>query len=422
MKTKVKTADYDEVMALPRQEHRLPKKPGLFFRFLMKALGSFDLKETAFSYTEDDMERAGDGPWLVLMNHSAFIDLEIASNILYPNPFCIVCTSDGFVGKDWLMRNLGCIPTQKFVSDMTLIRDIQYTLKELGTSVLMYPEASYTFDGTATPLPRGLGTLVKRLGVPVVMIKTEGAFARDPLYNCLQKRKVKVSARMSCLLDTEQLATMGRKEVQEVLDGAFTFDNFAWQRDNRIRICEPFRADGLERIMFKCPNCGAEGMTTGRGTELTCSACGKIWSMDEYGQMHALDGETEYAHIPDWYRWEREEVRKSLLDGTYRLDTEVSIGMMVDHKYIYMVGQGHLVHDASGFRLTGCGGRLDYIQRPLETYSLYSDYFWYEIGDMICIGNKDCLYYCIPEKQGVVAKTRIAAEELYKICDPKNTR
>ena len=151
----------------------------------MRVLGSFDLNATHFRFTEEDMEKAGKGPWLILMNHSAFIDLEIASRILYPKPYCIICTSDGFVGKDWLMRNLGCIPTQKFVSDITLIRDRQYTLNELKTSILMYPEASYSFDGTATPLPRGLCVLVKKLGVPVVMIKTEGAFARDPLYNCL---------------------------------------------------------------------------------------------------------------------------------------------------------------------------------------------------------------------------------------------
>ncbi|MBQ5340406.1 MAG: 1-acyl-sn-glycerol-3-phosphate acyltransferase [Oscillospiraceae bacterium] len=422
MKTKVRNATYDEVMALPRQPHELPQKPGMLFRTLMRVLGAPDLKQTDFSFTEKEMERAGGGPWLILMNHSAFIDLEIAARILYPRPYCIICTSDGFVGKDWLMRKLGCIPTQKFVSDITLIRDMQYTVDELKTSILMYPEASYSFDGTATPLPRGLGVLVKRLGVPVVMIKTEGAFARDPLYNCLQKRKVKVSAEVSCLLDKDQISVLGRKEIESVLDEAFTFDNFAWQRDNRVSIDEPFRADGLERIMFKCPHCGTEGETKGEGTALRCAHCGKEWSMDEFGQMHALEGETEFPHVPDWYAWEREEVRRSLLDGTYLLDTDVSIGMMVDHKYIYMVGDGHLVHDVNGFRLTGCDGKLDYEQKPLESYSLYSDYFWYEIGDVICIGNKDCLYYCFPKKEGVVAKTRIAAEELYKICDPKNRR
>ena len=130
--------------------------------------------------------------------------------------------------------------------------------------------------------------------------------------------------------------------------------------------------------------------------------------------MQALSGETEYPHIPDWYAWQREQVRQSLEDGTYRLDTKVKIGMMVDYKAIYMVGEGRLTHGAEGFRLTGCDGKLDYQQGPLACYGLYSDYFWYEIGDVICIGNQDALYYCFPEKADV-AKARIAVEELYKM-------
>ena len=51
-----------------------------------------------------------------------------------------------------------------------------------------------------------------------------------------------------------------------------------------------------------------------------------------------------------------------------------------------------------------------------------SDYFWYEIGDMVCIGNKDALYYCFPEKEGIVTKTRLAAEELYKLKAVRRTR
>ena len=103
-------------------------------------------------------------------------------------------------------------------------------------------------------------------------------------------------------------------------------------------------------------------------------------------------------------------------DGTYRLQTPVKIGMMVDFKAIYMVGQGELTHDSNGFTLTGCDGKLNYTQGALANYGLYADYLWYEIGDVICIGNNDVLYYCFPENCGdVVAKTRMAAEELYKL-------
>ena len=88
---------------------------------------------------------------------------------------------------------------------------------------------------------------------------------------------------------------------------------------------------------------------------------------------------------------------------------------MVDYKAIYMVGEGHLVHSKDGFTLTGCDGQLNYHQSPLHSYSLYADYYWYELGDIICIGGGDALYYCFPKKPDVVAKTRLAQEELYKM-------
>ncbi len=416
MKIRTQKSTYDKVMALPRAEHKPPKKPGLFFRTLMRVLGNGDLKETRFSYTKDEGYRKLKGPFLILMNHSSFIDLEIAARIFYPKPYQIVCTSDGFVGKERLMRSLGCIPTQKFVSDLTLIRDMRYALHELRTSVLMYPEASYSFDGCATPLPRKMGNLLKMLKVPVVMVRTYGAFARDPLYNCLQKRNVRVSAHVSLLLTPEAIAEKTTDELDAVLDGAFTFDSFAWQKENAVEISEPFRADGLERVLFRCAECGAEGTMKGKGTELTCSACGRTLTLDPYGSLVPADGGTvRFSHIPDWYRWEREETARELADGTYALDTEVSIGMMVDYKAIYLVGEGRLRHSAEGFVLDGCEGKLHYEQKPQASYGLYSDYFWYEIGDVICIGNRDCLYYCFPKREGVVAKTRIAAEELYRM-------
>ena len=109
-------------------------------------------------------------------------------------------------------------------------------------------------------------------------------------------------------------------------------------------------------------------------------------------------------------------MRNKLLRGDYRLDIDVKIAMMVNYDSIYMVGQGHLTHDRDGFTLTGCDGRLHYTQKPQSCYGLYADYYWYEIGDVICIGNQDALYYCFPQNCGdVVARTRLAAEELYKL-------
>ncbi len=414
MKIKTKRSNYDEVMALPRPEHKKPCKPSKLLAKVMNIAGAGDLKQVDFSYEKRNMERAGEGPWLILMNHSSFLDLEIVSKIMYPKTYSIICTSDGFVGKEGLMRHLGCIPTQKFVTDVSLIADISHALKVNKTSVLMYPEASYSFDGTTTPLPRHLGVLLKRMKVPVVMITTYGSFARDPLYNNLQKRDVKVSAVMECLLTPEEIKAKTIDELDEVLDRAFDLDYFKWQEENNVVIDEPFRADGLNRILFRCAHCNTEGRMEGQGTVLRCKACGKEYELDELGRLRAKDGETEFSHIPDWYAWERQCVKDDIEAGRYSLDTDVEIGLMVDFKAIYMVGEGHLHHDANGFVLDGCDGKLHYEQGPKACYSCYSDYYWYEIGDIICIGNKECLYYCFPKEGDVVAKTRIAVEEIFK--------
>ena len=158
----------------------------------------------------------------------------------------------------------------------------------------------------------------------------------------------------------------------------------------------------------------------GRGIHLTCGHCGKQWELTPLGEMKALSGETEISHIPDWYRWERQQVRQEILDGTYHLSEDVDIAIQVDYKAIYKVGEGHLTHDANGFHLTGCDGRLDYTHSPKSSYGLYADYYWYEIGDMICIGNNDVLYYCFPKTDAdIVAKTRLATEEMYKMVTSK---
>ncbi len=415
MKIRTQKKAYEKVIALPKAKHHKPLRPNFLLQTVIRIASLPDLWATNFKFTKHDMEKVKGQPCLILMNHSCFMDLMIMSRIFYPRKYGIVCTTDGFVGMEWLMRLLGCIPTQKFVSDVSLIRDMEYMLKEKKTSVLMYPEASYSFDGTATALPRKMGVLLKKLGVPVVTVTTHGAFTRQPLYNNLRKRKVQVTADVRCLVTAEELKTKTGRELDEMLDEAFTFDGFAWQKENGVEVKDNTRADGLERILYKCPHCGTEGKMLGKGTTLTCGHCGKAWEMDTLGQLHAVDGETEYAHIPDWYAWERSEVRRELEEGAYSLETDVDIGMMVDYKAIYMVGQGHLSHSDEGFWLTGCDGKLEYFQGPLACYGLYADYYWYSIADVICIGNADALYYCFPKDGTSVAKTRMAVEELYKM-------
>lgn len=416
MKIKTVRTDYQTALSMAENWHKPPQRPNFLLRKVMTLASAGELRKTHFKSNRIGMERlATNEPCLILMNHSSFIDLKIAATVFADRPFNIVCTSDGLVGKSFLMRKLGCIPTNKFITDLILVRDMIYALHTLKNSVLLYPEASYSFDGTATPLPDSLGKCIKLLKVPVIMVKTYGAFQRDPLYNNLQPRQVDVSADIEYVLSPEEIADKSVKEINTIIGEKFTFDNFKWQQKNQICIKETFRADYLNRVLYKCPECGTEGAMEGRGVTLKCRKCQKEYILTEDGYLQAKEGVTKYAHVPDWYRWQRKCVEEELEAETYQMECEVEIGMMVNLRSIYLVGSGVLRHDKNGFELNGCEGALHYCQKPSESYSLYADYYWYELGDVICIGNSHILYYCFPKEKGFpVSKARLAAEEMYK--------
>lgn len=417
--------DFDAVMALPRPQHKNPRKVNWFWRLLIRFLTVFGMMGTGFRYETEGFEKIGkDEPCLILMNHTCFQDMEVAYKILFPRSFNIVCSNDGFIGffglMEWVMRSIGCIPTQKFVSDVSLVRDMEYCFKTLKTSVLMYPEACYSFDGTATTLPRKMGVLLKKFDVPVIMIETFGTFGRNPLYNELQIRKhVPITAKARVLYTREEIREKKVQELSAGVEAAFGFDHFRWQKEQGLEITQPFRADGLHRILYKCVDCGAEGQMVGKGTGITCGCCGRHHELTVLGELKAAEGETKITHIPDYYKWERQQVRQEILDGTYLLACDVDIAIQVDYKAIYKVGEGHLVHNNAGFTLTGCDGRLCYTQLPQAGFGLYADYYWYEMADVICIGDTEVHYFCFPKNGAPVAKIRLATEEMYKLFKEK---
>lgn len=416
MNIKIKNITLDELQALPGVKKRQPKKPNILFKTLLKIITLPDVWATKFKLNKIGMERLGKNePCLILMNHSSFFDLKLMVNAMYPKPMNIVTTIDGLVGQEWLLRNIGCMPTRKFVIDLGVIKDIRYCLTKLKSNVLMFPEAGYTFDGTSTVLPDSLGKLVKLLGAPLVSVIMNGSFARQPLYNQLHLRKVKIDADMKYLLSPEEIKNMSAEEINAIIRKEFSFDQFRWQQENNIKITEKNRADRLERVLYKCPHCLKEGEMVGLGTTLTCKACGKVYELTESGTMQALEGDTEFDHVPNWYSWQRDCVKKELLNDEYHYEDFVDLYAVKDTKALYKLGDARLVQNKEGLTLYDLDGKVIFEQKPKYTYTLNADFYWYEIDDIVCIGNMDVSYYSVPKNNKCVAKMRLFAEELYKI-------
>ena len=76
---------------------------------MVRIVSGFTLRETNFTYTTEGMEKVGDQPCLILMNHCSFTDMKLAFGIFYPKRLGIVTSVDAMTGVlGVLMRFLGC--------------------------------------------------------------------------------------------------------------------------------------------------------------------------------------------------------------------------------------------------------------------------------------------------------------------------
>ena len=156
------------------------------------------------------------------------------------------------------------------------------------------------------------------------------------------------------------------------------------------------------------------------GTELYCTACGKRWNLNEDESLSALEGETEFSHIPDWFEWERLQVSKQIEEGTYSFEDEVEVYSLPRCWKFEKLGKATLTHTIDeGFILRGhYNGEDYYIQRtPPQTNSLHIeyDYCYIKPFDCVDISTEKDSFYCYPTKTDVVTKLAFATEELYRI-------
>ncbi len=355
-------------------------------------------------------------PYVLLCNHNSFFDFKVATRAIFPHMANYIVAIDGFINREELLRNVGCVLKRKFVSDAGLIKKIKHTLFHNHYISAIYPEARYSLVGTTAILPDSLGKMVKLFNVPVVTLITHGHHLQQPVWN-LRKRKLPTSADMTLILTKEQIAAKTAPEINAIIKQAFQYDDFAYQFQNNVKVKEPWRAEGLHKVLYQCPHCQTENQMSSHGNVLKCQACGSEYQMDELGRLHGPEGFT-FHHIPDWYEWERQQVRRQLESGAYRIETDVHVDILANSTGYYRLGIGHLVHDQNGFRLEGEFDKTPFRleKTPLENYSVHIEYAYFGKGDGISISTLQDTYYLYSVDQSIsVTKVHFAVEELFKL-------
>lgn len=361
-------------------------------------------------------------PYLLLCTHHAFMDFKVTTAAIFPHRASYVIAIDGFIKREWLLRLVGGICKRKFTNDLQLIRNIKIAI-EKGDILALYPEARYSLVGTTAVLPASLAKIARMLKVPVVVLNMHGNYLDSPCWN-LKHRKNRLEADLTCIIRAEELSALKVSEVNARIEQAFQYDEYAWQKEQRIAITYRKRAEGLHKVLYQCAHCKTEFQMESHGTTLTCRACEKVWEMGIYGELQAIKMAvdesslvTEFSHIPDWYEFEREQVRQEIEAGTYYTRLPAYVEALPNARGYIPLGMAELTHAMDGFTLEGTfdGDYFSLYKPVLSMYSCHIEFEYMGKGDCVDLSTLDDTYYIYPQGEHfAVTKMALATEELFQ--------
>lgn len=354
-------------------------------------------------------------PYLLLCTHKSFIDFMVTTACIFPHRANNVVAIDGFIGREKLLRNVGCICKRKFTNDIQMVMHLKKVIDNKDILVI-YPEARYSLIGTNACLPASLGKLAKFLKVPVVTLQMHGNFINSPCWN-LKKRNIKLTADMTQIITQEEIKQLSRKTINERINDSFVYDEFSWQKENNVRVDYKERAKGLHKVLYMCKHCNTEYKMESAGDKLVCKHCGSEWTMSELGELSPSYNPGENLHIPHWYESLRQDVRKQIEEGMYHFSAQVTVDSLPNANGYICLGEGTLTHDMNGFTLEGFfnGKKFLLKKEPLSMYSCHIEYDYLGKGDCIDLSTLTDTYYIYPKtKDWSATKISLATEELYR--------
>ncbi len=403
-----------------------PKKPNGLFMGILKLFAAYpEMKKRKFSCEYVNMEGV-EPPYFLLANHASEMDFRILYAAIRPLNMNYVVAIDAMHDNGiGLMRFAGGICKRKFIQDLHLIRNMKYCVDHYDNPVCIYPEARYTFDGTASYIPPSVGKMAKLLKVPVVVLIAEGNFICCPQWNKdkFYKRYAPCRAKLICVANKQEVMSLPAEEINRRIADVFVYDDFAYQYENKIAIDFPERARGLHHILYQCCECGKEFEMYSSGDTLECRNCGRKWEMTRYGRLECKNGNTRFAHIPDWFRWERENVRREVEAGTYCIEDEVTVHTLPKNKY-FDQGVGTFRQDGTGthFKCNYYGEQFEMHLAPAQLESVHIEFDYRDrkrhqfFGDCLDISKSDDSFWLHPVHiRDCIMKISFATEELYQL-------
>ena len=246
-------------------------------------------------------------PFIMISNHfntwDAFVVMKnVKSKIRF------LVTEMAFLdkAKGFGMRVLArAIPKRVGKVDYMATKKVFDYLKE-GYSIGFFPEGDNTFYGETLDIFKSSGKLIKKADVDVVLVKQQGGYLSQPRWADNFAKNGMVVTDTRTLLTKEEVRESTPIQINSVIEKAIYNNDYDFQRERMYKFNRKARAEGIERLVYYCNNCGGILTVFGNKDDIICSKCGKIGHINEYEFIE----ENKYDNLVDYNKYQYKKIEE----------------------------------------------------------------------------------------------------------------
>ena len=403
--------------------YRKIKRPNRFLAFFIQNAFRVICKtrNVRFTYDKEYLDMQGK-QMLVLCQHRSRMDyIYLYAGVKHTN-YNILCGYQNVFQPViyTLFKHLGVIAKMLYQPDAHATLQLLRAAKN-GSSLVIFPEGIQSTSGSAHPINPATMKLLVKLKLPVALMTLKGAYFTRPRYTS-DVKKGKITAHFSKLFDPEDFQNFSSAELYDRLLNAFTYNEFTDHRDAPVafRGKKP-NIDGLDNIIYKCPQCHREHQLQVEGDTMRCTACGFAVRMDQCFRLIPVSGTLPFQNHDQWYKWQRRQVASEVVSDGFSMSIRVQIGRINVQKLgpnysVQHYGEGLLTITNKGLTYRGtCDGEeteLFFHAKQVFSLSMSLQY------DMDLYYDGKYYNFKLLENHKHMVKWMLAAEEIHNLHDP----
>lgn len=401
------------------------KKPNSFLMFItMRVLGFLNKKyKVKFNY-DYDPKSLKEGPTILLASHASRLEFIYMLYGFKHTDINIVCGYQNIIKKGIynLFIKLGVISKYLYQPDIVCMKNVMKVLKRNGT-VGIFPEGIQSTSGSTHPINPATVQLIKKSKANIVVATSKGAYLATPRYT-KDRKKGYIGIEFSLALTPDMLEGLSEEQIYKMLLEKISYNDFEYNKVARnIYIGKKPNADGIDKILYKCPNCKSEYTLYTKQDIIICKHCGLKVKVNEYYDLVKIEGKKIPQDIDKWYKWQRRCVSKEVVNDSFELSLNASIcTLKLDklrknpkNREVLSIGKALLTNKGLCFEGKLNGESVDFNFDAKTIYSLtvstkgYLEFY---------SGNN--YYMLIPEDQNqCLIKWTLASEEIHNLYDEK---